>query len=160
MENRMLAPRSCLTFVLATLILAPAAGHAAQGVDNLDVTIRMLDRQNPDIDAFINRIELPGLIPAGIADHSRPGGAEHRQHEGRRDASAARQGSERARETIRERADRSGSHGDERRQHAAEIVDSMQEARERRQDAQESTRQLRQDARDEMREAARPSRND
>lgn len=45
--------------LLVPLLVMPAAVGAMGGIDDLDVTIRVIDRQDRDIDAFINRIELP-----------------------------------------------------------------------------------------------------
>lgn len=122
-----------LTFLFATLLaFAPVAAHSA-GANDLDVTIRMIDRQSPDIDAFINRIEPPATRPAGVGERPRS--------EGSRDA-GRQGGNERSRDRDRvERSDRGdrGSPGGERQQ-AADIAESAREARDRRWDVQRDTR--------------------
>jgi hypothetical protein len=147
-------PGWLLSFLFAALLTAPAAAAAAQGVDELDVTIRMIDRLNPEIDDFINRIELPARMPAGIVERD---DAE----DARRDTPGPHD-SGHARDSMRERIEtkHSGNAAEDRLPEAADIFDSTHEARERGREALEAARQLRHEARDDMRDGARPFRND
>ncbi len=136
--------------LLVSVSCAPALASAAQGIDDLDVTIRIIDRQHPgqsaDIDAFINRIELPANRPPGSAEHTRrsgePGGD---RRDGRRDP--GRSGSERGRDSIRERADRGASHAEERRSWGADIAESARDNRGR--ETREEYQHYRRDPRDD-----------
>jgi hypothetical protein len=60
------ALKSCL-LIAAPLLMPLCSAHAAGGHD-LDVTIRMIDRRNANVDRFMNRIQLPSDRAEAAAD--------------------------------------------------------------------------------------------
>jgi len=58
--------------IFVAVLAAPLCGGAAhaRGADDLDVTIRMIDRRDPNVDRFMNRIQLPAGLPDSTANRS------------------------------------------------------------------------------------------
>ncbi len=125
--------------LLVTLLFTPPVAMSAQSVGDLDVTIRMIDRHNPDVEALINRIELPRV--------TLPGEAGQTTGQGRRDG-AGRPASERSRDTIRERIERGG--GEDRRRQGSEARDTAHDAVDRGREARQNAMQLRDERRDDL----------
>jgi hypothetical protein len=51
--------------IVVAMLMTPLCGGIAhaRGADDLDVTIRMIDRRDPNVDRFMNRIQLPSGLP-------------------------------------------------------------------------------------------------
>lgn len=132
--------------LLAALLLAPGVALSASAIGDLDVTIRMIERQAPDAEAVINRIEPPRVRPPAAAER----GAQNDQADGgdrTRRGDAVPPGREAGREHDRDRHWRGD--GEDRRRHAPD------EARDRSREARENSWQRREERRDD-----RPSRGD
>lgn len=139
----MSTPTGLIGLLLAALLM-PFHAFSAQAVTDLDVTIRMIERQDRDIDTIINRIAPPEHRHAIRPERGQGGESRHDDDRG---GSANRAGSDRSRDR-----DRSSGGPDDRRQQTAETVEMTRDARERRREAQEDARR---DARDESRDGQR-----
>ncbi len=132
--------------LLVALLLAPGVALSASVVGDLDVTIRMIERQAPDAEAVINRIEPPRVTPPAAAGQGPENRPDDRGEQGRR-GDASPPGREAGREQDRDRHWRGD--GEDRRRHAPD------EARDRGRETREHSWQRREERRDD-----RPSRGD
>lgn len=149
--------------LLIPLLLSVAPASVARDVEALDVTIRVIERHEADVESFINRIELPVQARdfgdrASRRDSSEPDQRGDRDHSDRAERRSS--ASESARSEVRDRVEDSGQPSGQDRERAADIVDSAREARDRRQEARDEIQRQRQEARNEMRESIRERRND
>lgn len=74
--------------IVAPLLLAPSLAAYAAGANDLDVTIRMIDRRNANVDRFMNRIQLPSGLAAARADRRSQDETDNRQKDGGNTADA------------------------------------------------------------------------
>lgn len=160
--------------VTSTLMIGIGNAYAVGGIDDLDVTIRVVDVEDRDSSEYINRIRLPGHVAEAAKERAEDrraqdrderrevGDAEPRRGEER---SHARRRDEHGRE-VRERARKLRDLRDEDadwERHRRAVSELVERASARREEANEITEQVEatrehqetvvEELRDEMRES-------